>query len=157
MAKCAAAPHFPLTTHYLSTPEYDLHFLILSPEKTCLYMRLKDLIRCQRALGIQLLENAMRLVEAFTDASMRANAIKLVFDVRGSTHFSWMLVLPLVEWMKETKPLFERKLCETHVLLDSVLWRAALRRMIQMAGTARPVHINDCVFQDALPPLHQSR
>lgn len=143
---------FPIKTHFLSTPEYDMHFLILSPEKTCLYIRIKSLARCNTGpLGRKLLENALQLVEAFADASKRDNAIKMVFDVRRTEGISWRLLLPLVEWMIENKPLFKRKLCESHILLESEIWRQLLKQAIRMAGTVRPVFFNNCPFLHHLP------
>jgi hypothetical protein len=149
---CPTLCQMPCQTPFISTPEYEIHFLILSESKTCLYVKVKNLGRCAvRDSGPQLLQNALQLVEAFADASRRPNAIKMVFDVRATQSLSWLLLWPLVEWMKEVKPLFQQKLCESHVLLNSSLWREALRRMIQLAGTARPVHINACPFQAILP------
>lgn len=148
----AGAPAFPVRTHFLSTPEYDLHFLILDKEKTCLYIRIKCLTRCTTGpLGVKLLENALQLVEAFADASRRDNAIKMVFDVRSTEGISWRLLLPLVEWMIENKALFKKKLCESHILLSSELWRQLLKQAIRMAGAVRPVHFNNCPFLHHLP------
>jgi hypothetical protein len=87
-------------------------------------------------------------------------AVTLILDMENAQGFNPKLLLPLVSFLRESKPLFKKHLSCTYIVGVSAWWKSILDKLFMFVRTAKPVFINKLpAFIAELPvikPLKES-
>jgi hypothetical protein len=96
------------------------------------------------AKGPGRIKHAFKILRAVLGAAKAPNSIQIVFDMRGARGFSRKSVAPFSAEIKKIQPLITSGVDTTHVLVNSAIFRLALKLVLLVVRPTRPLKVNEC-------------